>query len=169
MALDKAALAEIKRLYHGNELTLAQIGDRYGITATAVSRIARSRGWLMRSELRGYAPRHSVPTTPKACALLVHRLCDVIVKKLDQMEADMAAGKLSSEDYERDTKSVAQMIASVGKAVMTGTDADKERKPKSAEPDVPAAAADEAERLHREIIERFERIQRRRDAEAGSG
>ena len=56
------------------------------------------------------------------------------------------------------------MIGGMEKVAATGAHADKERKPK------PAAATPttlgEAERLHREIIERFERIQRRRNAEA---
>jgi hypothetical protein len=166
MALDKAALAEIKRLYQGDEVTVAEIGAQHGISASAVSRIARRYGWLMRTVRRGYALRHSVPSTPKALELVVHQLCEAIITKLKQMEAQMQGGSLSSEDFERDAKSVGQMVGSVFKAKTTVPDGNETQKPNAAEP---AAASDDAERLHREIIERFERIQERRDAEAGSG
>ena len=165
MALDKAALAEIKRLYLGDEVTLTEIGARYGISASAVSRIARRYGWLMRTVRRGYVLRHSVPSTPKALELVVHQLCEAIITKLKQMEAQMQGGSLSSEDFERDAKSVGQMVGSVFKAKTTVPDGDKTQKPNAAEPD----AAPDVERIQREIIERFERIQERRDAEAGSG
>ena len=167
MALDKSALAEIKRLYQGDEVTLAEIGAQHGISASAVSRIARRYGWLMRTVRRGYAPRHSVPSTPKAMDLVVHQLCDAIITKLKQMEAQMQSGSLSSEDFERDAKSVGQMVGSVFKAKTTVPDGDEKQKAKSAE-SVVECASDDAERLHREIIERFERIQQRRNAEAGS-
>lgn len=167
MALDKSALAEIKRLYQGDEVTLAEIGAQHGISASAVSRIARRYGWLMRTVRRGYAPRHSVPSTPKAMDLVVHQLCDAIITKLKQMEAQMQSGSLNSEDFERDAKSVGQMVGSVFKAKTTVPDGDEKQTSKSAAPtDDPAP--DEAERLHREIVERFERIQQRRNAETGS-
>jgi hypothetical protein len=164
MALDEATLAEIKHLYLADVLSLAEIGSRYGRTASGVSRLARTHGWVMRSQLRGYAPRNSVPPTPKARELLVARICDVIGTKLKQMEAQMQSGELSTEDFERDANSVASMVGSVDKA--TGSDGEEKRKPKSAAPT--NSAPDDAERLHREIIERFERIQKRRHAEAGS-
>jgi hypothetical protein len=132
-----------------------------------VSRIARRYGWLMRTVRRGYAPRHSVPSTPKAMDLVVHQLCDAIITKLKQMEAQMQSGSLNSEDFERDAKSVGQMVGSVFKAKTTVPDGDEKQTSKSAAPtDDPAP--DEAERLHREIVERFERIQQRRNAETGS-
>jgi hypothetical protein len=166
MALDKAALAEMKRLYHGNELTVAEIGVRFGISPSAVSRQARVRGWVMRSELRGFAPRrNSVPTTGKALELVVHQICSVISTKLEQMEAQMSNGELNSEDFERDAKSIGQMVGGVFKAKTTGSDGDTKKTPDASEP-VPAP--DELERLQREIIARFEHIQARRDAEAGS-
>jgi hypothetical protein len=55
------------------------------------------------------------------------------------------------------------------KAIAAGPNAQqnakKEPQPQPAEP---GATVDEIERLQREIVERFERIQRRRNAEAGS-
>jgi tRNA uridine 5-carbamoylmethylation protein Kti12 len=96
--------------------------------------------------------------------VLAHRLCDAITKKLDQMEKGMESGELNSSDYERDAKSVAQMISGMEKVAAVGGNGDKQRKPKAAEPTV-----SDVERLRREIVERFERLQRSRNASPRSG
>jgi hypothetical protein len=167
MALDERAVAEIKILHQACELTLAEIGARCGISATAVSHLARKEGWTPRSQLLGHAARSFRPATLQMRARLVRRFYDVMNKKLDQMEKAMAADKLSAEEFEREGKTTAAMFGSVAKAVAE-SDGEKRQKPKASEP-APVSASDEAERLHREIIERFERIQKRRNAEAGSG
>jgi hypothetical protein len=164
-ALDEAALAEIKRLHQANELTLDEIGARFGIAATMVSKLARVHGWPSRTQLLGRRARSFRRVTARKRARLVRRLYDTISMMLEQMEADMKSGKLQAQDFERIGKSMAAMIGSLGKAAATEPDGDEKQKADSAEP---AAAADEAERLHREIIARFERVQQRRNAEAGS-
>jgi hypothetical protein len=163
MTIDKQAVAEIKLLYHANELTLAEIGARYGRSASTISRMARRYGWVMRTALMGHAPRFSAPAAAKACELLVRRLCEVINMKLQQMEAQLRNGDLSTEDFERDAKSVASMVGSVSKVIAAGADGEKEKTPDPVEP--PPA---EVERIHREIVERLEGIQRRREAEQRS-
>ena len=163
MVLDQEALAEMKRLHQGNELTLAEIGARFGRTATSISKLAQKYGWTARSEMLGYAPRLRQPTTPRALELVVIRMCGAIIMKLDQMEKGMQSGTLTSEDCERDAKSLATLVGNTLKALATGTDANKEQQPATFEPTV---VSDEAQRLHREIIERFERIQRSRELEA---
>jgi hypothetical protein len=167
MARDDAALAEIERLYRAGELTLVEIVLRCDRSAAAISKLARSRGWPMRWEVMGRAPKVSGLSAPKARAKLAHRLCNAITKKLEQMEKGMQSGELGSADFERDAKAVASMIGGMEKVAATVPNADQERQPTSASPS-PSANAGEAERLHREIIERFERIQRRRNAAAGS-
>jgi len=113
----------------------------------------------------------------KARATLARKLCDAITRKLEQMEKGMRSGELGSADFERDAKAVAAMIGGMEKVAATVADADEARQPKSASAGTrdeagcsPGAGpgCGEAERLHREIIERFERIQRRRNAERGS-
>ena len=163
MALDEATLAQIKDLHQANELTLAEIGARFGISASKVSRLARVHGWPSRSEMLGRSPRTFRSVTGLARARLVRRFYDTMGLMLLQMEADMRSGKLTGPDYERTGKSLAAIVGSLGKATATEPDGDETKKPKCAEP-----AADDAERLHREIIERFERIQKRRHDEAGS-
>lgn len=159
MALDDAAVAEIQRLYASIKVTVAQIGEQFGISPSAVSKLARKRGWPMRGELMGRSPRGGLPSTPKARAVLAQRLCDAISKKLDQMEKGMESGDLSSADYERDAKSLGSMISGMEKVAAVSSDGDKERKPKAAEP-----AVAEVERIRREVVERFERLQRSRNA-----
>ena len=153
--LDEAVIAQIKPLYEESDLTLVRIGVQFGCSATSISQLAKRRCWKLR------APRKLSP--PKARTALALRLCDVINSKLDQMEKDMQSGELSSADLERDAKSMASMIGGMDKA-LSAQNEDKKRKPRTAA----AAAVNEVERIHREIIERFERIQRRRNAQAGS-
>ena len=43
MALDDAAVAEIQRLYADIKVTVAQIGEHFGISPSAVCRLARTR------------------------------------------------------------------------------------------------------------------------------
>jgi hypothetical protein len=164
MALDDAAVAEIGRLYREDKLTLAAIGRPYGLSPAAISQLARRQGWPMRR-----AARDTVALDRAARARLAAKLCKSITKKLQQMEKGMKSGELGSADFERDAKAVASMIGGMEKVAATVPDADEERQPKSASAGASEApGASEAERLHREIIERFERIQRRRNAEAGS-
>ena len=159
MALDDAAVAEIQRLYADTKVTVAQIGERFGVSASAICKLARKRGWPTRLELIGSSPRRGLPSTPKARAVLAQRLCDAISKKLDQMEKGMECGDLSSADYERDAKSLGSMISGMEKVAAVSSDGDKKRKPQAAEPTVA-----EVERVRREIVERFERLQRSRNA-----
>ena len=170
MALDDASLAEVGRLYREGRLKLAEIGRPYGLAPSAISHLARVHGWPMRGKLKARAPQVTALSTPKTRAL-ARRLCDAITKKLEHMEKGMTSGELSSADYERDAKAVGSMVGGLQKVAATVKDADEERQPKSASSATsaaPATGSGEAERLHREIIERFERIQRRRDAERGS-
>ena len=162
MALSNEDEAEIKCLYLANELTLEEIGARYSMSAPAICKLANRRGWPKRSELSG-APRRQRVVILNAMDQVMMRMCGAMSAKLDQMEKAMQAGELGSEDFERDSKAIAAMAAVTQKALATGPDGKKEPKPKSAEP---APISDEAERLHREIVERFERIQRSRELEA---
>lgn len=164
MALDEAAMAELERLYCEGELTLVELGARFGRSPSGISRLARSRGWPMRWDSMGRAPRKSTSSAPAVRAALAARLSGVIAKKLEQMETAMERGELKSEDLERDAKAVASMIGGMEKVAATVPDADKKRTTKTEDAD----GEDNVERLQREIIARFEQIQRRRNAEGGS-
>jgi len=115
MALDDAAVAEIQRLYADTKVTVAQIGEQFGVSPSAICKLARKRGWPTRGELMGRSPRRGQPSTPKARAMLAHRLCDAITKKLDQMEKGMESGELNSSDYERDAgEQIVQTVQAFG-------------------------------------------------------
>jgi uncharacterized protein YjcR len=42
---DAATLAEIERLYTGDELTVAQIAERFGCSPSSISSLARKHCW----------------------------------------------------------------------------------------------------------------------------
>jgi hypothetical protein len=117
----------------------------------------------MRSEMRGHAARLTVPTTARMRALLEHRLCELVTTKLAQMEAGVASGKLTSEDFARDARPVISMLGSVRRIGTQGADADEQQRKSPERVDEVAI-----ERLRSEIMERFERIKRRRQIEGGS-
>jgi hypothetical protein len=166
MALDPAVLAEIKCLYGDRSITVAEIGRRHNRSAASISQLARKQGWPMRRGEQREAQRR------EARARLAAKLCKAITTKLEQMEKAMRRGELCPADCEREAKSVGSMVGSMEKVLTTVPHAE-ERQPQPASAGASEDTSDgpstgEAERLHREIMERFERIQRRRDAEAGS-
>jgi len=162
MALDHAVLAEIGRLYGDRTLTLAEIGRRHNRSAASISQLARKHGWPMRRGEQRAAQRS------EARARLAAKLCKAVTRKLVQMEKAMKSGELCPADCERDAKSIVSMVGSMEKVLATVPDANEERQPESASAGPSeGSGTGEAERLHREIMERFERIQRRRNAEAG--
>ena len=165
MAFDAATKAAIRIDYEESDLTLVAIGLKYGCSPSYVSRLAREGGWLMRSERLGRRPRSNPPWSLQARETIAQRLSRVINRKLDQMEKNMQSGELGSTDVERDAKTVASMIGGFDRVLARSDGPDEDKKRTS--PVANAGAIDEVERLQREIVERFERIQRRREAERG--
>jgi len=164
-ALDEATIARVKIDYEESSLTVVAIGEKYKVSPSYVCRLARERGWMMRTHRLGRRPRTTAPSA-MARELIAHRLGGLINKKLDQMEKAMESGELGPADLERDAKTVGSMIGGLQKVVPVPEE-DKVSKLDVAQP-ASTDNADEVERLQREIIERFERIERRRHAEGGS-
>jgi hypothetical protein len=84
-----------------------------------------------------------------------------------QMEAALAKGELSPDDFERNAKSFRSIqggVDNVEKVAAAGTHADQQPMLQLPAPDDDS----EAERIRREIMERFERIQRRWNAEGAA-
>lgn len=167
MALDAATIALIRIDYEESDLTVVAIGLKFGRSPSYICRLAREGGWLLRSERLGRRPRSSSSAILQAREAIAHRLSRVINKKLDQMEKGMESGSLSAEDVERGAKTVGSMIGGLDKVVARQDRPDEDKQRTS--PATNTGAVNEVERLQREIIERFERIQRRREAERGSG
>ena len=166
MALDEATIALVKYDYEETDLTIVAIGKKHGCSPSYICRLARNRGWLLRSIRLGRTLRTPMVVSEAARALIAQRLCSLISKKLDQMEKDMETGTLGSSDLERDTKSVGAMMTGMDK-VLAPANADKKHKAKEAAAAEADPAIEDVERLQREIVERFERIERRREAERG--
>jgi len=162
MALDAAMLAEMKRLWTTSHLTQVEIAKQFGCSAARVSQLAKQGEWGPRPYAGNRGRQYATFPRVSSRAGIARRMCAVINRKLDQMETDMQSGELSSADLERDAKTVASMIGGMEKVA---SDADDDRTHKSVA--ALTASVNEVERLQREIIERFERIQRRRDAERG--
>ena len=167
-ALDEATIALIKIDYEKTKLPVAGIEVKYGLSASYVSRLARLRGWKMRRPRKDVTATTLSPSGQQAGEQpgIATRLWTVITMKLDQMEKGMTNGELSAADLERDAKTIAAMIGGMQKVVSVPGE-DKVSKP-DVERTGAANNADEVARLQREIVERFERIQRRREAERGS-
>jgi hypothetical protein len=162
MALDAATEAVIRLEYETSALTLDQIGAKQGRTGAWVCKLAKLRGWKRRAERNGRAPPRARPPRNKRAAL-ANRMCKVINAKLKRMEMGMKTGELSSADLERDAKMLGSLIGGMEK-VEAVPEGEKVHNRNAAK----VGANDDVERLQREIIERFERIQRRREAERGS-
>jgi hypothetical protein len=166
-SIDAATLAEIKLHYCAHELTVAQIGLRYGRSPSGISQLARRNDWPPRLERRALAAARRRERLEAARETMLMCFYNTTGAKLLQMEAALIKGELSSEDYERDVQSLKAAVAkmeNVEKVSAAGAQADKEPKPSPAAPD----DASESERISREIMERFERIQRRRAAEGAA-
>lgn len=161
----EATYAVMQVQYEAGELTLEAIGDLHDCSASYVCKEARERNWIRRRP----APAGGSPTTPprpprrrNPHATMLKRMRKVINGKLKQMEDDLKTGAANSADLERDAKVVTSMIGGMQK--VPRPEEDKVRDAQAGN----AGGTDEVERLQREIIERFERIQLRRLSQAGS-
>ena len=164
MALDAATEAAIKLDYEESDLTLDRIGKKHGRSGAWVCKLARLRRWKRRRKQTvpsDLPPRRRRPRNVRS--VIDRRMCNIISRKLKQMETGMKTGALTSADLDRDAKWVGSMLGGMGK-VNAPAERDEASDPNIAN----AGAQDEVERLQREIIERFERILRRRDAARGS-
>ena len=158
---DAATLAAIEIDHDAGELTLEAIGKKYGCSGANICKLAKLHGWKRRRP-----PDAAVPPPPRRTprnprTVMRRRMCKVINGKLKEMEQGMQSGELSADDLERGAKVVTSML---GLHKLGAPEEDKVRDAQSTN----AGAKDDVERLQREIIERFERIQRRREAERGS-
>ena len=158
---DAATLAAIEIDHDAGELTLDAIGKKYGCSGAYICKLAKLHGWKRRRPPDGAVPpRRRTRRNPRT--VMRRRMCKVINGKLKEMEQGMKTGDMSAADVERNTKVVTSMLGGLHKL-----GAPEEDKVGDA-PSTNAGAKDDVERLQREIIERFERIQRRREAERGS-
>ena len=154
--------AEAKRLWQETRLTQAQIGEKVQRSASTIGRWGNTEHWGPRPGDVGKAPREPNFSRRRANRSIAKRMHNIIIRKLDLMEKGLEDGTLSVEEAERHSKSISSMVGGYGK-VNEAPHAEKKRKRSKAD-----VIIDDVARLQLEIIERFERIQRRREAARGS-
>lgn len=193
--------AEIRRLYVDTDEPVAAIAARLGTTTRKIHARRLAESWPARSARRPAKKKNAKrqPVKPtrlkrprrrrKRGPLLIHRLYDAMLRKIEQMEERMSEGKPPSPaDNERDTRALANLFrhyekvkeidaelaragtanaASLPAAGAAGDPA-AGTEPKSGVSPVPFASTGDAlavaadtERLRRELAERIERLRRR--------
>lgn len=199
--------AEIRRLYVETDEPVAAIATRLGTTTRKIHARRLTEAWPARSErrparrsarkiarrqrakpARSKRPRRRRKHGP----LLIHRLYDAMLRKIEQMEERMSEGKPPSPaDNERDTRALANLFRHYEKVkeidaelARAGTanaaalpaagaagDPASSTQSKSGAAAAPIAAtgdglavAADTERLRRELAERIERLRRRTGA-----
>ena len=183
---------EIARAYRDLSTPVAEIRERYGLTYGQLRQAVRDRGWPTRDAMRKKAkapcaPRRATrqkapaapegekspsvaapPATPPGTGKaikplgLVKRIYNTIDKELSKLEEH--AGK-SSQDRERASRALSQMVSSLEKAVEMQREITREQSRKDTS-GKGKEALKHAEELRREIADRIERLQRKR-ASAG--
>ncbi|MDP1603438.1 MAG: hypothetical protein Q8M03_09260 [Legionella sp.] len=186
MAADKAVTAAVwakaKRLYADPEMKLSAIAAMVGLAPIQLSLAAKARGWPPRTALAAkrkraapvassskaasteqarVAARHSAnggkPSKSAKPMVLVQRVYNTIDGELTKLEKQKGA---SSQDRERASRALSQMVSSLEKAVEMQREMTKAAAKGSGVKDKEALA--HAEDLRRAIAERLERLQRQR-------
>lgn len=169
---------EIARAWNDPEARVAAIAAHFGLSEARLKREAKARNWPRRGTLRR-KPRKSgakapgpssdrakgkTVQMPKAGAPavkplgLVKRVYNTIDKELSKLEAHKGA---SSQDRERASRALSQMVSSLEKAVEMQREITKEQgRTKAGGKD--KEALKHAEDLRREIAERLEKLHRQR-------
>ena len=168
MAADKAVTAAVwakaKRLYGDPDVKLGTIAELVGMAPIQLSLAAKARGWQPRKRTRrgagaGVLAATAAAKSPKGAKpmVLVQRVYNTIDGELTKLEKQKGA---SSQDRERASRALSQMVSSLEKAVEMQREMTKTTAKGSAAKDKKALA--HAEDLRRAIAERLERLQRQR-------
>ena len=124
------------------------------------SRQQRSRKSRRQTEIAGNARRRQAPARPRAKPnALVQRVYNTIDSELTKLEKQKG---LTSQDRERASRALSQMVNALEKAVEMQRDIMKS-KPSGSDAKNKEALA-HAEDLRREIADRLERLNRKRSA-----
>ena len=163
MVDEKPAWAEIARAYSEGDRPVADIAESIGLTSQALVRIAKERGWPLRKRLsRGRRPNPrnaKAPIRPGGVqpGALVKRIYNTIDAELTKLEQQKGA---TSQDRERASRALSQMVTSLEKAVDMQREIAKAKGRATVGQDKEALR--HAEELRREIAERLERLHRKR-------
>jgi hypothetical protein len=163
------AWAEAERLYPDRKQKISDVAALVGLAPVVLSRIAKARGWPMRTPVKSGGVTNSgasekkakAKSAPKPVALLRH-VCSTIegeLTKLDQQSGD------TSQDRERASRSLSQMVNSLEKTIKMQSEVTKDTtKGSNTKQKEELAHADD---LRRQIAERLERLQQKRASADG--
>jgi hypothetical protein len=176
---------EIACAWHDVAVPVAQIAVQYGMTPHVLVTTAKARGWPSRGELKrkpakpaaksGQAEAKAAATNAQARSgakaaaqraksvnprTLVNRIYNTIDQELSKLEQHDGE---SSQDRERASRALSQMVSSLEKAIEMQREITKAQgRPQVSGKD--KEALKHAEELRREIADRLERLHRKRAA-----
>ncbi len=144
--------------YANRAITVASIAKRFGLSQIEMSMEAKRRGWPSRTKTSKAAPETAATETPKPPGLVrsVFKTIEGELRKLDSHQGT------TSQDRERASRALSQMVSSLEKAVEMQSRIDKTNAKGSKTKDKEQLA--HAEDLRRAIAERLERLNSKRDA-----
>jgi cellobiose-specific phosphotransferase system component IIA len=149
-----AAWAEAERDHADPDVRVSDIAKRLGIVTIQLNNEARKRGWPKRPKLEKSTALSTPPPKP---IVLVQRVYKTIDSELTKLEAQKG---VTSQDRERASRALSQMVNSLEKAVEMQREMTKVTSKGSVAKHKEALA--HAEDLRREIAQRLERLQRQR-------
>ena len=180
MAEPKAPWGEVALAYADTSSSLDDIAARFGLTQAQLAAAARRLNWPPRTAptsktkaakakvAGGRSPARVAVKAPAKRAVkraavrpkdLVVRIYNTIDKELTKLEKQKGA---SSQDRERASRALSQMVSSLEKAVEMQREITKDKTPTVNRRD--KEALKHAEELRLEIADRLERLHRKRAA-----
>lgn len=179
MAEPKAPWGEVALAYADASSSLDDIAARFGLTQADLTAAARRRKWPPRtapaSKAKAARTKDAGSGDPRTAAKapvkravkraavrpkdLVVRIYNTIDKELTKLEKQKGA---SSQDRERASRALSQMVSSLEKAVEMQREITKDKTPTVNRRD--KEALKHAEELRLEIADRLERLHRKRAA-----
>ncbi|MEQ1651545.1 MAG: hypothetical protein ABL897_03565 [Hyphomicrobium sp.] len=151
-AVTAAAWAKAEKQYADRTVKVSEIAKRVGLSSIQLSVEAKKRGWPQRTQRKSGDGKD--PPKPMVLVQRVYKTIDSELSKLEQQKG------VTSQDRERASRALSQMVNSLEKAVEMQREMTKATAKRSGAKDKEALA--HAEDLRREIAERLERLHSQR-------
>jgi hypothetical protein len=144
--------AAIGRQFRAGRVTIAVIAARFGVSPSAIRRMAKERGWV----------RKTHPVTAQSNAEIRQRLRDLIERKLEQLEERLMSDESDSPaDSERQARELGTLIRNHARLEQMEEAAARQAAiggGKSGENGNRGEEGDDAERWRKELAERIARL-----------
>lgn len=146
----------VRQLYEDRAEPIGKAAKLAGMSPAQLSRYAKDNGWALRTVKRDAATGAAAAKKPGELVKRVYATIDGELNKLEKQKG------LTSQDRERASRALSQMVNSLEKAIDMQREMTKRQAKGSAKKDKEALA--HAEDIRREIAERLERLGRARVA-----